>query len=214
MQTKERILAAALKLFNERGTEVVTVRHIAQAIGISHGNLCYHYPNTDAIVVSLYQQLVARISDQITTVLAAGFELPLLMQMADHTMASLYEYRFLMLDFAGIMRRIPAVREQHQALIGQRSAVFRHVLEHLRSNGLLRPELYPGYDEHLLTQLFLVGDFWVASAEWLYTGDPADRLPYYQRVLTALILPLLTEKGWKVWQKPPSLRSSQPTELP
>ncbi|WP_046245372.1 TetR/AcrR family transcriptional regulator [Hymenobacter terrenus] len=201
MSTKEKILAEALALFNERGTDVVTVRHIAQAAGMSHGNLCYHYPNTDAIVQSLYNQLVGHINEQITAVATPGFELIAAGQLVAHAMEALYRYRFLLLDFAGIMRRIPAIRDQHQALLKQRGLVFRQLLAYLREAGLMKPELYAGHDEHLLTQLFIVGDFWIASAEWLYEGEAADKLPYYQQVLTALLVPLLTEQGWKQWHE-------------
>ena len=201
MTTKEKILAASLSLFNEQGTDVVTVRHIAQAVGMSHGNLCYHFPNTDAITVSLYEQLVTRVSKQIAEVIQSGFNLSALIRLADQTMATLYDYRFLMLDFAGIMRRIPVIREQHRTLIGQRNAVFRQMFAQLRADGLMKPELYAGHDEHLLTQLFIVGDFWIANAEWLYEGDPIHKLPYYQRVLMAPLMPLLTERGWAEWQR-------------
>lgn len=192
-------MAASLRLFNERGTDVVTVRHIAQAVGISHGNLCYHFPNTDALVVGLYEQLVARLSESLAGVADAGFDLPMLRQLANQTMATLYEYRFLMLDFAAIMRRLPTIREAHRGLMEQRAVLFRHVLTQLRVNGLLKPELYEGHDEHLLTQLFIIGDFWIASAEWLYESSLPDKLSYYQQVLTALLVPLLTEQGRVAW---------------
>ena len=41
MKTRERILAAALSLFNENGTGAVSTNHIAQAAGtISYELLC------------------------------------------------------------------------------------------------------------------------------------------------------------------------------
>lgn len=201
MSTKERILAEALALFNERGTDIVTVRHIARALGISHGNLCYHFPNTDALVLTLYDQLVARISAQIASAMQPDFGLAAALRLSAQTMTALYDYRFLMLDFAGIMRRLPALREQHRALLRQRSVDFRQLLAYLRAVGSLKPELYAGHDDHLLTQVFLVGDFWIASAEWLYEGEAADKLTYYQQALTALLVPLLTEAGRAEWQQ-------------
>jgi hypothetical protein len=116
----------------------------------------------------------------------------------------LYQYRFLMLDFEGIMRRIPAIREQHRALIKQRKAVFQQLLVGLRVEGLLKSELYPGYDEQLLTQLFVVGDFWIAHAEWLSERNTTDNHLYYQQMLRAILAPLLTDRGWDVWQRYPA----------
>lgn len=42
--TKERIRRTASRLFSERGYRAVTMRNIADELGISVGNLTYHYP--------------------------------------------------------------------------------------------------------------------------------------------------------------------------
>ena len=43
--TKELIRNTARELFNERGYRAVSMRNIADALGISVGNLTYHYPH-------------------------------------------------------------------------------------------------------------------------------------------------------------------------
>ena len=55
--TKSRILAGALALFNERSAGAVTTNHIAEALGMSPGNLYYHYRNKEEIVRALFGQL-------------------------------------------------------------------------------------------------------------------------------------------------------------
>ncbi len=57
MSTKKVILETALKLFNERNTQSATTNHIAKEMGISPGNLHYHYKNREEIVRLLYIQL-------------------------------------------------------------------------------------------------------------------------------------------------------------
>ncbi len=54
MSRKEAILEAARELFNETGTQSATTNHIAKAMGISPGNLHYHYKNREEIVRLLY----------------------------------------------------------------------------------------------------------------------------------------------------------------
>ena len=57
MSTKQKILDTALKLFNETNTQSATTNHIAKEMGISPGNLHYHYKNREEIVFLLYKQL-------------------------------------------------------------------------------------------------------------------------------------------------------------
>ena len=57
MDTKSRILETALALYNEQGIQSVTNRHIAAEMGISPGNLHYHFRHTDDIIVALYEAL-------------------------------------------------------------------------------------------------------------------------------------------------------------
>lgn len=57
MSRKLEILETARKLFNASNTQAVTTNHIAKAMGISPGNLHYHYANREEIIRVLYEQL-------------------------------------------------------------------------------------------------------------------------------------------------------------
>ena len=57
-RTRDRILSAALELFNERGSAAVTTNHVAARAGISPGNLYYWFTDKNEIVRELYAQFV------------------------------------------------------------------------------------------------------------------------------------------------------------
>jgi AcrR family transcriptional regulator len=57
--TREKILEACRTLFNERGPAEVTTAEIAAAVGISEGNLHYHFRRKRQILVVLFDQFEA-----------------------------------------------------------------------------------------------------------------------------------------------------------
>jgi AcrR family transcriptional regulator len=54
--TRERIEAAALRLFVEKGVDAASIRDIAQAVGLSDGALYRHYPSKDELVWRLFAE--------------------------------------------------------------------------------------------------------------------------------------------------------------
>lgn len=53
VETVERILDAAARIFDERGYRATTTNHVAEAAGVSIGSLYQYFPNKDALLVSL-----------------------------------------------------------------------------------------------------------------------------------------------------------------
>ncbi|MDO8420739.1 MAG: TetR/AcrR family transcriptional regulator [Parvibaculum sp.] len=59
MGNRDRILELSLKLLNEEGAQAAGTTRIAQVLGISPGNLYYHFRNREAIVRGLFAGLEA-----------------------------------------------------------------------------------------------------------------------------------------------------------
>ena len=56
-EARERVLSVADRLFTERGYQAVTLRDIAQEVGIRHASLYYHFPHGKE---ELYVEVTAR----------------------------------------------------------------------------------------------------------------------------------------------------------
>ena len=69
MKTKDKIIATAIKLFNLHGTKAISTNHIAKEMGISPGNLYYHFTSKHDIIRS--------ISDNFSNELASAFQIQL-----------------------------------------------------------------------------------------------------------------------------------------
>jgi AcrR family transcriptional regulator len=64
--TRERIQAVAVELFAEHGYEKTSLREIAERLDVTKAALYYHFNTKEAIVVSLFEDLIAGIDAIIT----------------------------------------------------------------------------------------------------------------------------------------------------
>lgn len=204
--TKERILRTALELYNKSGPETVTVRHIAAEMGISHGNLCYHYPNTETIVRALYNELVAEMNKMVTNSQFTPAEdvktvLQMVLTAARKGFETLYRYRFVLLNFHAIMRSDEYIRKNYSELTRQRQTEFRMITDALILAGVFRPESYPGQYDLLIELQLLAGDNWIARAEIIRKMNKTQAINYYTDVLLSPWTAMMTEQGIKMYRE-------------
>ncbi|TJX20952.1 TetR/AcrR family transcriptional regulator, partial [Neisseria gonorrhoeae] len=102
--TYTRIIDASLALFNEEGERNISTNHIAAHLGISPGNLYYHFRNKDEIIVQLFK----RYSEALLAYLNEAV-LPSDVEDSINYMAGIYdvmwEYRFLFSDVNTLLAR-------------------------------------------------------------------------------------------------------------
>jgi AcrR family transcriptional regulator len=104
-RTRQRILDTTLALYNEHGEPQVSTSLIAAELGISAGNLHYHFRRKDELSAALLDRFVAEFEAQLPPpgwradhVEDAWFLLHLLLE-------TLWRYRFLFRDLSGIKGR-------------------------------------------------------------------------------------------------------------
>ena len=195
IKTKERILATALRLFNTRGLARVTLRGIATELGISQGNLSYHFRKREELIEQLYFQLVGQFDALFTTMGREEFDLALALRVNQRTMELLYAYRFLLLDFVQVMRAQPRLRTHYRELGQLRRTQFRMGFARLQERGLVRAEAYEGEFEAFFERLQIFGDFWISHSEIQDELPAAERIQKYARLLLDAFYPYLTERG-------------------
>ncbi len=194
--TKERIVETSRVLFNEHGVEAVTVRHIADAVGISHGNLCYHFPRKEDIILRHYHAVVEGMNAQVAAWNPEHLNLSMILEALLKSYELQYHHKFLMVEFVNIMRRIPEIREHFRSLFEVRKQQFGFVLMLLQHKGSIKG-MSEIERERISLHNYLMGDFWMSESEILYTGEEAEKCRFYAHLASALLYPYLTARGRK-----------------
>ena len=134
--TRERILAASLRLFNDEGLAAVSTHRIAAELGISPGNLHYHFKTKAVIVEWLFRRFEHRVApciDAATTAVALD-DLWLLLHM---TFEAVSEYRFIYRDVDYLLNGFPQLEPRAQALTARKLLAARSLCAGLASAGVI-----------------------------------------------------------------------------
>lgn len=172
VKTRDRILQTSLALFNERGERNITTNHIAQALGMSPGNLYYHFRNKGEIIYELF----LRYEQEMAPMLAIPQQRAMTWQdklgYFEVIFRGLWEFRFLHRDLEQLFAEVPELRTRYSAFaamsVQQAQAIYQ---------GMIAAGLVEATEEEVRG---LVLNLWVLATSWTcflhtaaaHTGDP------------------------------------------
>ncbi len=113
MKTRDKIVYAALELFNEKGERNITTNHIAAHIDISPGNLYYHFRNKQEIVREIFDGYLAELLERFPPVQAEEDSLVILKRYLDSVFTLMWKYRFFYANLPEILQRDPILHERY-----------------------------------------------------------------------------------------------------
>ncbi len=196
MNTKEKILAAALKLFNTHGLENVTTRHIAIELGMSQGNLHYHFSNKNEVIRQLYNDFKTGLSER-SGYSTGNFGLAEIENSLERNFDWMHRYRFLFLDREIIWRRIPEIKRETQAFILVKKRQLYFVIDKLKSDGIFRPDINDSQISGFLDMYQVMINSWLTS---VYLFSIIEPVSFFARQAFRLWYPYLTPKGQFVFE--------------
>jgi AcrR family transcriptional regulator len=169
-RTAERILEVTLELFNRFGEPNVSTTLISAELGISPGNLYYHYHAKDELINALFDRYEKELttllnaSDNVRDVEDAWFFM--------HTLFELiWQYRFLYRDLNDLLSKNRRLETHVQAVLKGKVRSIRIMMESLVRTGTLRmdaAELGP-----TATSMVVVLTYWLSFE---YVSDPRHAL--------------------------------------
>jgi AcrR family transcriptional regulator len=134
--TRDRILDASLRLFNDEGVAAVSTHRIAAELGMSPGNLHYHFRSKQAIVERLFLRFEGDLVPCIDA--AAGVTALDDLWLSLHlTFESVSAYRFIYRDIGYLLNEFPALAARAHALTERKLIAARALCAGLAAAGTI-----------------------------------------------------------------------------
>lgn len=192
--TKQRILDAALQLFNAEGYVNVRLAQIAEQADMSVGNMAYHFPHKAEILEGIYGELLVEQRQ-----LLADINLAPLFENFDYFLRATYilqkKYIFFYLDTLELIRSSEGLKQVHQEHIQWQRMQLELLLQFNRARAAVGWRANPEEPQRLARHLRQVMDNWHAMQ--LIEGEPADDFLAYRSCCWSVLQPYFTDIGWK-----------------
>jgi AcrR family transcriptional regulator len=169
-RTAERILEVTLDLFNRFGEPNVSTTLISAEMGISPGNLYYHYPAKDELVNSLYDKYekalteLLNAADGVRDVEDAWFFLHSLFEL-------IWQHRFLYRDLNDLLSKNRRLETHFQAVLTNKTRAVRAMLDGMSRAGAMSIDSRDV--EATATSMVVVLTYWLS---YEYVRDPRKAL--------------------------------------
>jgi AcrR family transcriptional regulator len=178
-RTAERILEVTLDLFNRFGEPNVSTTLISAELGISPGNLYYHYPAKEELINALFNRFelalneLLNASDDVRDVEDAWFFMHTLFEI-------IWQYRFLYRDLNDLLSKNRRLETHFQDLLKNKTRAVTALLNGMSRAGAVRIDSREV--EGTATSMVVVLTYWLSFE---YVRDPRKALEaqYAQRTL-------------------------------
>jgi AcrR family transcriptional regulator len=169
-RTAERILETTLELFNRFGAPNVSTTLISAELGISPGNLYYHYPAKDELVTRLFDRYEAALgellgaADGVRDVEDAWLFFHMLFEL-------IWSYRFLYRDLNDLLSNHRKLESHFKLVLERKARAVQAVLAGVAgSSGI---EIAASDAEPVATAMVVVLTYWLSFE---YVRDPRNAL--------------------------------------
>jgi AcrR family transcriptional regulator len=181
--SRERVLEVAIKLADADGVEQLTMRRLAEELGIEAMSLYHHFPNKDAILDGMIDVVFAEIQPASQTL-----EWKMAMRRrADSVRAVLLRHRWAINLMESRKTPGPATLEHHDAVLGclRRAGLSVPLTAH--AYAVLDAYIY-GFIHSELNLPFQTSDETQEVAREIYSQMPPGAYPHFEELVTAHVL--------------------------
>lgn len=194
--TRDAIIKAAVELFNRDGVTNVSLRSIANSIGISVGNLTYHFRKKEDLIAEIVMRLTKdrNIYGYPTYLSFIEFNNFLLKLEERHE-----QYSFFYTDLANLTRQYQLVHDAEIRANSELKFFYKQVLQAFSIQGLICEQKYPYQYDNLANSMLLISTFW--SQEKVVSANFSEAPHSLVRMIWSMIVTCCTPQGSKEFKE-------------
>ena len=188
LSTKDKILQEATAYFNRIGFGAGSLFELAKEIGMSRGNLAYHFKDKDVLLEAIAKQMW----DKMQIERSKSRQLPSFENL--HNEIQLYyrfqkQYAFIFLDTQVLKH--PAVKKQFREMTEQTVAANKAAIAFAIKLGNMHPEAVPGTYHNISFIVWMLTFYWLSQqiVRGEKTGEDGEKMVW------SILLPHFTDKG-------------------
>lgn len=186
--TKNKIIEFSIQCFNEEGYASITLQELAKRLGISRGNLAYHFKDKEVLLEAISNRMWDKLEQEQRKVR----QFPSFENLKNKGII----FRDLQKEFAFIfqdqlMLRHPLISEKIKKIAEQSIEDNKTIIAYSIRLGNMKPEPFKGLYNHIAFITWTLPFFWL-SQQVLQEEKSAEET---ERMMWSLLLPHFTEKG-------------------
>ncbi len=171
-RTRERILEASLRLFNDFGEPNVTTTVIADDLNISPGNLYYHFHSKDEIVNELFTGFEREINETLASPARRAANVEDMWLFLHVLFEEIWKYRFLYRDLDDLLSRNRLLEVHFKQILAHKVKTGTALCEGLVATGEMKASATE--IQALATNMAVIATYWLPFE---YARDPRQRDP-------------------------------------
>ncbi|MCG9756117.1 TetR/AcrR family transcriptional regulator [Shewanella insulae] len=186
MKTRDKIVHAALALFNEHGERSITTNHIAAHLGISPGNLYYHFRNKEDIIRSIFSLYEQHLETGFQPYEGKKVDVDLLIGYFDALFYTLWQFRFMYANLVIILSRDDVLNKRYTVTHEQVLKRATSILTQLKKDGVVvleDAEITP-----LADTIRMVACFWISNQLTHSEATQITKTSLYEGLLRVLMI--------------------------
>ena len=186
-EIRREIILAAKKLFNERGYNDVSTQSIADAMGISKGNLHYHFKRKEDIIEAVVEEMhshyvkpaIPETLEALNTYFIRAGEVA-------------KENAFYFWHYTQLAQMSARIREIQDTVMGNNYELLFGAFKRLNEQEILEDEAYMGQYEQIVQAVMLTCTYWTPHSR---LRERLGIKGHFLDCVWGIIYPLLTYRG-------------------